>query len=645
MNKVIYLEPDSEITAVIDRIRTTETDGVVLALPRGSALAHSIVNLKLLKRTAETFGKTIFLAGSDRVMSNLASQVGIAVFAKVSDAESAKPRPIQPVEREEEEDITIDPSLVSSIKVKTYNRFEEESEIAPKRGNQVTEEKSESKQFAGNPFEYEDEELPSEKVHIEAIKYEDEEEPERHEEEQIEEDELSEKSEIVESDKQEDKEPELEEVVIQPASTSKKEKVAPVLRSPRVKGEKERSIASPIITRGKGHRRLLWPILAGSLVIVLVFAGLFYLFIPYATASIILKSDPYQKSLELTVDKNAQEKKIAEEIVMPGKLIEVEKETTKKFLATGKKDVGEKAKGTVTFSNSYSSEDQIVAAGTKLTTAEGKIFILQNAVKIPGATVSTSSCKLVGVSVQCDTVPGTIDGAAVGNETGEDYNIGPSRFSVAGFSSKIYAENKAAFSGGITKQINIVTDDDLSKAEKQLKSEAAEGLKADLVKQSEDSHLRFFENTVSDETISVSATKKVNEESADFDYTVKMKLYAVGFSETDAKSILTGAVEKEISSDQMLINADKAEINFSVIANDNDAGTIKIKGDFSGKVSKKIEGSALASEIKNKRIEQARSILQNSPGVDNLEFKIWPKFMPLVPYLSSHIIIKFDYSI
>jgi len=88
-NKIYYLEPDEEITKVINRIRQSEEEGVVLVVPRNSTLTQSVINLKLLKRGAEEHDKMIGLVTTDRVTKNLADQLGVKVFARASEAEKA----------------------------------------------------------------------------------------------------------------------------------------------------------------------------------------------------------------------------------------------------------------------------------------------------------------------------------------------------------------------------------------------------------------------------------------------------------------------------------------------------------------------------------------------------------------------------
>jgi len=88
-NKIIYLEPDEDITSVINRIRKSDEDGVILAIPRGGTIGQSAVNLKLLVRNAATLEKSIGLVTNDKITQNLASRLEIKTFSKVSEAETA----------------------------------------------------------------------------------------------------------------------------------------------------------------------------------------------------------------------------------------------------------------------------------------------------------------------------------------------------------------------------------------------------------------------------------------------------------------------------------------------------------------------------------------------------------------------------
>lgn len=87
MDEILYLEPDEEITSVIDKLKGLSGDKVALVLPKRAQLAASVVNLKLLKREAARLKKSISLVTQDKVGTSLAGQVGIPVFRSVGDDE------------------------------------------------------------------------------------------------------------------------------------------------------------------------------------------------------------------------------------------------------------------------------------------------------------------------------------------------------------------------------------------------------------------------------------------------------------------------------------------------------------------------------------------------------------------------------
>lgn len=79
MPQAFYIDSDEEIISVVDRLRRTSSDEVALVFPHGASVLHSIVNLKLLNREAEKYGKSIVITTSDTVGMMLAEKVGIPV--------------------------------------------------------------------------------------------------------------------------------------------------------------------------------------------------------------------------------------------------------------------------------------------------------------------------------------------------------------------------------------------------------------------------------------------------------------------------------------------------------------------------------------------------------------------------------------
>lgn len=90
---IIYIDIDDEITAIIDKVRASEQKIVALVLPKRAAVFQSIVNMKLLKRSAETAKKHIVLITSETGLLPLAGAVGLHVAPTLQSRPMIPPPP------------------------------------------------------------------------------------------------------------------------------------------------------------------------------------------------------------------------------------------------------------------------------------------------------------------------------------------------------------------------------------------------------------------------------------------------------------------------------------------------------------------------------------------------------------------------
>lgn len=88
----IYVDIDDEITALIDKVKSSDKKIVALVLPKRAAVLQSIVNMKLLKRTADDSKKRIVLITSETGVLPLAGAVGLHV-ANTLQSKPAIPSP------------------------------------------------------------------------------------------------------------------------------------------------------------------------------------------------------------------------------------------------------------------------------------------------------------------------------------------------------------------------------------------------------------------------------------------------------------------------------------------------------------------------------------------------------------------------
>jgi hypothetical protein len=79
--KTIHIDPDEEITGIIDKVRSADENILALVLPKRASMMQSVVNMKLLKRAADHSDKKVVLITSEQSLLPLAGTAGLHVAA------------------------------------------------------------------------------------------------------------------------------------------------------------------------------------------------------------------------------------------------------------------------------------------------------------------------------------------------------------------------------------------------------------------------------------------------------------------------------------------------------------------------------------------------------------------------------------
>lgn len=89
----IYVDVDDEITTLIDKMTQAKEKIVALVLPKRATMLQSIVNMKLLKRSADTANKKIVLITSEASILPIAGAVGLHVAKTLQTKPAVPPAP------------------------------------------------------------------------------------------------------------------------------------------------------------------------------------------------------------------------------------------------------------------------------------------------------------------------------------------------------------------------------------------------------------------------------------------------------------------------------------------------------------------------------------------------------------------------
>ncbi|MFA7244030.1 MAG: hypothetical protein WC080_01940 [Patescibacteria group bacterium] len=601
MNEIIYLEPDDDIASVIGRIKEIDADGVSLMVPRGGTIAQSIVNLKLLKREIEKQNKIISLITGDKISRNLASQVGITIYSSVNEARAAKPEKPVPVTSEESDsdegviEAASSEEAAAGFVVNRYDKGSDEQEEQKNLEDSLGEEKTAAKADPAKATEPKPEGLEREKKDTEPIK------PDKNEE-------IKKSSETIITSNSMRRRPEI--------------------------SHGETPISKP---KKIGSRKKPLLIISGAFLILAIVLS--YVFLPYANIDIKLASTDFAKDFTFSVDKAITDVNSADSLI-PGTMQDTQGDLSKDFNTTGTKDAGTKSSGDIVFYNAYSSTDTQAIADGSVVSSQGLQFVTNGAVTIPAATSALVNGKVV-------VTPGQVKGHVTARESGDKYNLTPSKFTIESFSGdkrmNIYGQTTAALSGGTTKTIKIVSAGDIKNATDSLTKDLLAQLSDQISTEIAKDNANFLSTTASGEQVALEASAKEGDEAESFNMKLTLKVSGISFSETALKSMLSDKVVNEIGSDQMIINDQNTKIDFSAGSYDKDKGVVGMSAKYSTKIGKKINSGDIKNNIKNKKYGTARSYILGISGVNDVDLKVWPSFLARIPFISSRIKVTFGY--
>lgn len=107
----LYIDIDDEITTIIDKVTSSKEKITALVLPKRATVLQSVVNMKLLKRSADTAHKKIVLITSDPGVIPLAGIAGVHVAKTLQSKPTVPEAPATDEATDEpDEDVALDKS-------------------------------------------------------------------------------------------------------------------------------------------------------------------------------------------------------------------------------------------------------------------------------------------------------------------------------------------------------------------------------------------------------------------------------------------------------------------------------------------------------------------------------------------------------
>ncbi|MBM3208863.1 hypothetical protein FJZ40_01020 [Candidatus Shapirobacteria bacterium] len=362
--------------------------------------------------------------------------------------------------------------------------------------------------------------------------------------------------------------------------------------------------------------RLPGPSLGFGILILLILGlvfGLGFFFLPQATVEIFVLPEDLQKELAVKLDPNVSH--VDEKVkVLPAKEVEAIVSGEKTISTTGKKLVGDKAKGEIVIYNR---------------TEARKLFPKGTVLVGPGAVKFSLDDEVSVASRQADLASG-VDrwGEAKGGATALD--IGPtanlaagSQFSLESYTSSLYlAKNPAAFSGGTSRQIQVVSEKDREGLrdglEEELRQKAQEEVKKKMT-----AGEKLVEESVSLKVTQEEFNRRAGEEAQDLGLKLTVSALGLVFQERDLRDL----GEKVFLSlgKNLVFSWDEAKIDFKIDKVNADR-SVSLTARLSGQLLPNLDAKEITRNLTGKSFEFAKNYLGSLPKVSHFKTKVAPAF-------------------
>ena len=359
--------------------------------------------------------------------------------------------------------------------------------------------------------------------------------------------------------------------------------------------------------------------------VILFFAALFFLLtlvfyfvLLKADVLVTVKPTVVEKTEDITLSTSVSDFK---NNVIKANLISVSKDGTATTNTTGKKQTGDKAKGTVTIFNSSKSTITLPIK-TTIKASNGLNFLTLDKV-----TVASESADV-------PPKPGQINVNVEAEKFGTEYNLpsGVKFLSITG-NDDLAAKNDNPFSGGTKKEIQVFSKDDAQKLRNDLIKKLEEKAKSDMqnkLQASEAILSDFVDETIDKENFD----KDIDEETK----TVTIEATATYESLSYDKNEFMDFLKSKLGQNSE-INLKNVELNFENIKSKNQnefTATLKIKA----KIFPKLDTDALSKNISGKSFQEAQNQILSLPQVENVKINFSPNlfFFPKnLPRINKNI--------
>lgn len=386
--------------------------------------------------------------------------------------------------------------------------------------------------------------------------------------------------------------------------------------------------SKPVYTSRERKPMTKWVLIA-----IAVMAGFYAVYFLLPRVEIVIIPETRELVFEdaMILSSSGEADANSEAVLLPVSRVTLPGQSSDTFDATGTKDIGDRASGSVTFFN-HTGVPYEVFVEDGLETLDGIAFVPRGIVFIPGATVSGDG----------DVVPGTITSNIVALEPGKKANINPQKIFIKGVSRekqhKIYAQNTEALAGGSSKVVSVASESDIARAQDILREQVKENIIGDISSEldAEEGIIRDLFTFVDED---FSAEIKANDVVESFVYTLAARGEVLVYQEMELNNRIKQSLAAKLAPNESFISEKPEKLSFLDVVQEP-SGDIRVFVKAMMHVTQALDTEQFISRVLGKREADARRIILSSPSVTDVHFDWSLALSKRIPKSASHVKIR-----
>lgn len=324
-----------------------------------------------------------------------------------------------------------------------------------------------------------------------------------------------------------------------------------------------------------------------------------------------------------------------EEKIIPAHQVFTQMEVTDKLSTTGEDLVGDRAQGEVTIYNRTTIE-KTFPEGTTLESSDGLLFLTREEVFLEAAKidvdedynqVTTPSRKTVGV---------------VAADIGADYNLSANQeFEVDDFiKDDFVAKNEAAFSGGSSRKVRVVAEEDQESLRGRLLALINSRGEEELAKQLS-SEEKLISQSLEVDLKEENFSHDLGEETEELSLTVKADLAGLAYQEKDLNYLIEELLRQQ-TPPGFVLGAEK-RVDFKFVEEQEEGALFSLN--FGASLYPELDEAEIKRKIAGRKLATIKDYLSLLPSVDASEVIFsppLPDFLLTLPHRADNITITME---